>query len=134
MSISLLALLLASLQTAPSTMEADVDRLVRAAEQLTGSWPSQPPPAIPEVTVVARHGKAVVPSLIALLSDDPNAGQHPTRWKVQQQIALTLSRIYSESDHCGRSYCDGDPPERIARVRAVRVRTASGRSARISPW
>jgi HEAT repeat protein len=28
-----------------------------------------------------------------------------------------VSRIYSESQHCGRTYCDGDPPERIARVR-----------------
>ena len=25
--------------------------------------------------------------------------------------------IYSESTHCGRTYCDGDPPERIAQVR-----------------
>jgi hypothetical protein len=36
---------------------------------------------------------------------------------VQQQVALSLSRIYSESQHCGRTYCDGDPRERIARVR-----------------
>jgi hypothetical protein len=38
--------------------------------------------------------------------------------KVQQQVTLTLSQIYSESQHCGRTYCDGDPPERIGRVRA----------------
>jgi HEAT repeat protein len=44
------------------------------------------------------------------------------RWKVQQQAALTLSRIYSESSHCGRSYCDGDPPERIRNVKAGWVR------------
>ena len=66
---------------------------------------------------MARHGKAVVPLLMALLSDDPNAERDRKRWKVQQQVALTLSRIYSESQHCGRTYCDGDPPERIARVR-----------------
>ena len=54
---------------------------------------------------------------MALLSDDPNAERDRKRWKVQQQVALTLSRIYSESPHCGRSYCDGDPPERIGRVR-----------------
>ena len=55
---------------------------------------------------------------MALLSDDPDAERDRKRWKVQQQVALTLSRIYSESPHCGRIYCDGDPPERIARVKA----------------
>jgi hypothetical protein len=69
------------------------------------------------VAIVARHGKAVVPLLMVLLSDDPNAERDRKRWKVQQQVALTLSRIYSESQHCGRTYCDGDPPERIGRVR-----------------
>jgi HEAT repeat protein len=121
MLIALLVVLLPPLQTGAtrtaSTMQPDVDRLVRAAEKLTGTWPSQPPPPIPEVAVVARHGKVVVPLLVALLSDDPNAERDLKRWKVQQQVALTLSRIYSESQHCGRTYCDGDPPERIGRVR-----------------
>jgi hypothetical protein len=103
-------------QTA-SDMQRDVDRLVRAAEKLTGTWPSQPPPPIPEVAIVARHGKGVVPLLMVLLSDDPNAERDRRRWKVQQQVALTLSRIYSESEHCGLIYCDGDPPERIAGVK-----------------
>src|SRR5206468_7300204 len=90
---------------------------VRAAEKLTGAWPSQPPPPLPEVAIVASHGKAVVPLLTVLLSNDPNAERDRKRWKVQQQVALTLCRIYLESQHCGRTYCDGDPPERIARVR-----------------
>ena len=122
MLIALLVVLLPPLQTeaaqTASTMQPDVDRLVRAAEDLAGTWPSQPPPAIPEVAIVARHGKAVVPLLMALLSDDPHAERDRKRWKVQQQVALTLSQIYSESQHCGRTYCDGDPPERIGRVRA----------------
>ena len=122
MLMVLLVVLLPPLQTeaaqTASTMQPDVDRLVRAAESLAGTWPSQPPPAIPEVAIVARHGKAVVPLLMALLSDDPHAERDPRRWKVQQQVALTLSQIYSESQHCGRTYCDGDPPERIGRVRA----------------
>jgi HEAT repeat protein/PBS lyase HEAT-like repeat-containing protein len=121
MLIALLLVLLPPLQTGAtrtvSPMQPDVDRLVRAAERLAGTWPSQPPPAIPEVAIVARHGKAVVPLLMVLLSDDPNAERDRKRWKVQQQVALTLSRIYSESQHCGRTYCDGDPPERIAHVR-----------------
>jgi hypothetical protein len=121
MLIALLVVLLPAFQTeaaqTASTMQPDLDRLVRAAEKLTGTWPSQPPPPIPEVAMVARHGKAVVPLLIVLLSDDPNAERDRKRWTVQQQVALTLCRIYSESQHCGRTYCDGDPPERIARVR-----------------
>ena len=121
MLIALLVVLLPPLQTgatrAVSTMQPDVDRLVRAAEKLAGTWPSQAPPPIPEVAIVARHGKAVVPLLMLLLSDDPNAEDDRKRWKVQQQLALTLSHIYSESQHCGRTYCDGDPRERIGRVR-----------------
>ena len=117
--IALFVALLPPPQTAQTSgaMQPDVDRLIQAAEKLAGKWPSQPPPAIPEVAIVARHGKAVVPLLMVLLSDDPDAERDRRRWKVQQQVALTLSRIYSESAHCGRSYCDGDPPERIGRVR-----------------
>ena len=99
-------------------MQSDVNRLVRAAETLTETWPSQPPPPIPEVAIVARHGKAVVPLLMMLLSDDPHAEHDRARWKVQQQVALALGRIYSESTHCGRAYCDGDPPDRIAGIKA----------------
>ena len=104
--------------TPPSaSMKADVARLVRAAEQLTGAWPMQAPPPIAEVASVARHGREVVPLLMALLSDDPNAERDQKRWKVQQQAALALARIYSESAHCGRAYCDGDPPERIGNIK-----------------
>lgn len=120
--IALLVVLLPPLQAeaqqTASTMQRDVDRLVRAAERLAGTWPSQPPPPISEVAIVARHGKAVVPLLMALLSDDPHAERDPRSWKVQQQVALTLSQIHATSEHCGRTYCDGDPPERIGRVRA----------------
>lgn len=124
MSTLLMALLVVALATphvaarqARTVMESDVDGLVQAAEGLTGTWPSQPPPPVPEAAIVARHGTAVVPLLIALLSDDPNAERDRRRWRVQQQVALTLSRIYSEPTHCGRIYCDGDRPERIARVK-----------------
>ena len=122
MLIALLAVVLPALQTETAqtaTMQSDVDRLVRAAEGLEGTWPSQPPPPVLEVAIVARHGKDVVPLLMALLSDDPHAERDRKRWKVQQQVTLTLSQIYSGSQHCGRTYCDGDPPERIGRVRAA---------------
>jgi len=121
MLISLLVALLMPFQNGAaqtaSALQADVDRLVRAAEKLDGAWLSQPAPPIPEVAVVARHGTSVVPLLLRLLSDDPNAERDRKRWKVQQQVSLALCRIYSESEHCGRTYCDGDPPERIGRVK-----------------
>jgi HEAT repeat protein len=124
MSMTLIALCLALLPSqgvalAPpsESMKVDVNRLVRAAEKRTDAWPTQPPPPAPEVALVARHGKAVTPLLIALLSDDPDAERDPKHWKVQQQVALALCRIYSESAHCGRTYCDGDPPERIRGVK-----------------
>ena len=98
-------------------MQADVDRLVRAADQLTGTWPAQPPPPVPEVALVAKYGEPVTPMLLALLSDDPNVERDRKRWKVQQQAALALTRIYSEPEHCGRVYCDGDPRERIANIK-----------------
>jgi HEAT repeat protein len=99
------------------SMQEDVDRLIRAAEKQTATWPSQAPPPLPEVGLVARHGAPVTSLLLALLSDDPNAERDRRRWKVQQQAALALCRIYSESQHCGRTYCDGDLPERIGRVK-----------------
>jgi HEAT repeat protein len=117
----LLVILLPSLEIgcaqAAGALRPDVDRLLRAAGSLDGTWPAQPPPAIAEVAAVARHGKVVVPLLMAALSDDPHLERDRRRWKAQQQITLALSRIYAESRHCGRIYCDGDPPERIARVR-----------------
>lgn len=48
---------------APSSVQRDVDRLVRAAQNPTGVWPTQAPPAIPEVALVARHGKLVAPAM-----------------------------------------------------------------------
>src|SRR5688572_21157332 len=104
--------------TAPTrAMQADVDRLVLAAQQLTETWPTQPPPPIPEVALVAQHGESVTPMLLALLSEDPSVERDRRRWKVQQQAALALIRIYSEPEQCGRVYCDGDPPERIANIK-----------------
>lgn len=104
---------------AADPMQADVDRLVRAAERLTGRWPSQPPPAIPEVAIVARHGRAAVPLLLALLTDSPRAERDRRRWSVQQQATHVLSRIYSQPRHCGRIYCDGGTPDANARIRTA---------------
>lgn len=124
-----LILLLACFQTGAAqsqgTMQADVERLVRAAEALVGTWPLQPPPPIAEVALVARHGPAVVPLLLPLLTDDQNAERYRRHWKVHQQISLALSRIYPGTEHCGRIYCDGDPPERIGNVKRGWLRFAA---------
>ena len=121
MLMALLFVLLPPSQTADaqaaSAIKLDVDELVHAAAKLTGTWPTQPPPPIHEVSIVARHGRAAVPLLVDLLSDDPATERDAERWKVQQQASLALCLIYSESTDCGRTYCDGDPPERIAQVR-----------------
>lgn len=68
--VLVIALLMPNTQGRSSSMKADVDRLVQAAERLTGDWPSQPPPAVREVGLVAQYGRDVVPLLTALLSDD----------------------------------------------------------------
>jgi hypothetical protein len=134
--VALLLAIQPATTTATRAMQADVDRLVRAAEQLTETWPTQPPPPVPEVALVAQHGEPVTPMLLALLSDDSNVERDPKRWKVQQQAALALSRIYSEPEQCGRVYCDGDPPDRIANIKKgwlraialkVELRTLSSR-------
>jgi hypothetical protein len=99
-------------------MQPDVERLVRAAEAVSGRWLRQPPPPVPEVEVVASHGRAVVPLLLELMSDDGDAERDARQWHVQQQASLALCAIYGLTPpYCGRAYCDGDPPERIANVR-----------------
>jgi hypothetical protein len=74
---------------------------------LAGTWPSQPPPSLPEVAIVARHGKAVVPLLMVRLSDDPHAERDRKRWKVQQQVTLTPSaaRTSRSTSDCMVAVC-----------------------------
>ena len=104
-------------------MKADVDALVRTAPLLTATWIKQTPPPVREVKAVVRHGRAVAPLLLALLPDaDVNDA---SRWRVQQQATLALSAIYVVSPHCGRVYCDGDDPQRLARIKQSWVRTVT---------
>jgi len=123
-----------AIQPAGSNMQADVDRLVQAAQQLKGTWPSQAPPPVREVALVARHGTRVTPLLFALLSDDSNVPRDDKRWKVQQQVTLALSQIYAEPPECGRIYCDGDPAERIGQIKTgwLRVIVADSETRMLS--
>jgi HEAT repeat protein len=71
---------------------------------------------------------------MALLSRNAHADLDRRRWQVQQQATLALSRIYAQPQICGRIYCDGDPPARIARVREAWLRVmASDRAMRSLP-
>ena len=102
----------------PSAMKADVGRLVRAAEKLERLWPWQGP--IPEVARVVGHGKAIAPMLTVLLEKDPDGPSGSGRridWRVQQQAAIALCRIFHVSEECGRIYCNRATPEVNASVK-----------------
>ena len=83
-------------------MQSDVDRLVRAAEGLEGTWRSRPPPPVPEVAIVAHHGNDVVPLLMALLSDDPHAERDRKRWATPDLFtAREIQRGVTTTDGSG---------------------------------
>jgi hypothetical protein len=104
------AAILALSQAAPTLkptagMRADVDRLVARAAELTRLWPWMA--AYPEIDRVVRHGKAVAPLLVALLAVDPDEPEpEMADWRVQQNAALALCRIYKVSEECGHVYCN----------------------------
>ncbi len=89
----------------PASMADDVTRMVRAAHKVVLMPWSAP---VPEIDLVVRHGKAIVPQLIVLLPDDPDdpdlwySGWNDRKivagkefdWNVQQQAAVALCRIY----------------------------------------
>ena len=56
---------------APQAALADVRRMVRASHNAPSLQPWTPP--VPEVDLVARRGITVVPALLRLLPDDPDA-------------------------------------------------------------
>jgi HEAT repeat protein len=104
--------------SATVTVDADVQRMVTAAQRLTGEWPAQPPPELPEVRAVARHGRQAAPALLAPLPDVPDSNLPSSRLKVLQQATLALGRIYSVPVHCGIVYCDGNTLERSAPIKS----------------
>jgi hypothetical protein len=98
-------------------MKADLGRLVARAETLNTLWPWQGP--IPEVQLVVRHGKAVAPSLLALLADDPDDDtvDPVMNWRLQQQVALALCQLYGVPAECGHVYCHRSSRERNQEVK-----------------
>ena len=96
-------------------MRADVTSLVRAARKLEKLWPWQP--AIPEVALVAAHGRAVAPLLVAQLVEDPD-NDEKADWNVQQQVALALCRIYDVSEDGGHVYMNRASEKTNAHIKA----------------
>ena len=102
---------------ATPAMKADLERLVARAEKLNTLWPWQGP--IPEIQLVVRHGKAVAPSLLALLADDPDDDtvDPVVNWRLQQQVALALCQLYGVPAECGHVYCHRSSRERNQEVK-----------------
>ena len=86
-----------------SEMEADVARLVAAAKRLDTAWPWLS--EIPEVALVARHGVAVAPALVAELryKSEQQWGSEGWNLHVEQQVALALCKIFGVAPESGRT-------------------------------
>ncbi len=84
-------------------MKADVARLVVAAKRLNVAWPWQP--EIPEVALVARHGVAVAPALVAELRYESEEQWGAEGWElhVEQQVELALCKIFGVAPESGRT-------------------------------
>src|SRR5262245_15021980 len=80
--------------------QKDIDNLVKAARLLKTAWPWKG--EIPEVNRVTRHGKIVTPALVSLLKVEK---EYETEFDlhVEQQIELTLCRIYKEVPESGKT-------------------------------
>ena len=74
--------------------DKDIARLLKAASQLERAWEWGGP--IPEVRLVARHGKKITPKLLKLLDHGPDAwtSEH---LHVDQQVQLVLCAIFNET-------------------------------------
>jgi hypothetical protein len=133
-NVSVVSLPLVAAQSA--TMVEDVAAMVRAAHQ-TCLMPWCAP--VPESDSVVRHGKAVVPRLMALLPDDPDdpslsysgwdeaailAGKQ-FDWNVEQQAAVVLCKIYSVPLTSRPRYDNRASRERNRRVKAFFAKTVT---------
>lgn len=88
---------------AAPAIETDVARLVAAAKRLNTAWPWQA--EIPEVALVARHGVAAAPALVAELrySSEEQWGTEGWSLHVEQQVELALCRIFGVEPESGRT-------------------------------
>lgn len=84
-------------------MRQDVAALVAAAKRLDTAWPWQGP--LPEIDVVAKHGKRVAPLLVALLryGSDKDYGDGVWDLHVEQQVELALCKIYGVTPESERT-------------------------------
>lgn len=96
-------------------LQADVARLVIAAQKRSILWPWQPPE--PEVAVVASHGKAIAPLLVELLVENPESIEG-ANLHVQQHAALALCKIYGVPEGGGHVYMNRALSEENSKVKA----------------
>lgn len=102
----------------------DVTQLVHAAHKLDKLWPWQH--AIHEVSVVAADGRPAGPFLLTLLVNDPDDDKN-VDWHVQQQVALTLCKIYGIKAGPGRVYMNRVFPKTNRRIKPFWKTIVSGR-------
>jgi len=80
--------------------DSDIDKLLTAANKRDRAWEWRGP--VPEVELVARHGKSAASKLIKLL-EHPNAISFDDHIVVDQQIQLVLCRLFDEKPEHGRT-------------------------------
>ena len=78
----------------------DIAKLLKAAGQVERAWEWQG--AVPEVALVARHGKSIAPRLLRLLDHGPDASTFD-HLHVDQQVQLALCAIFGEQPRHART-------------------------------
>lgn len=82
-------------------VQQDISQLVDAASKLNTAWPWQKP--MPEIKLVARHGKGAGSLLVALLKIESFDQKEYSNLYVEQQVALALCEIYNVHPESGKT-------------------------------
>lgn len=83
-----------------SAEDRDIQKLLNAAAKRNRAWEWRGP--VPEVAIVARHGKIIAPKLLKLL-DHPEDSSTFSHIGVDQQIQLVLCSVFDEKPEHGRT-------------------------------
>ena len=99
-------LVVVSCSTAPrgsfdsTQADKDIAKLLKAAAQVERAWEWEG--AVPEVALVARHGKQIAPRLLKLLDHGPDASTFDDL-HVDQQVQLVLCTLFGEQPRHART-------------------------------
>ena len=105
-------------------LERDISGLVSAASRITASGPRAQP--IPEVKLVARHGKKAAPLLLELMKFEEFSQGASWNLHVEQQVALALCEIYQEIPEPSRTVYGIRSGERKVAIRKFWARKVAG--------